>query len=195
MKDLLKGLNLYLVGMMGAGKTTVGRLVAESLGYGFLDSDDVITQAAGKSINQIFAEDGEDAFRQLESDVLGQICAFTRLTVATGGGIILKRENWSYLRQGLVVWLDVPVAELERRLQADTTRPLLHNTSPRNEFRSELLQNTRLEEKLISLVETRYPLYSQSDLKITIEAGETPAEIAQRIIQDIPSVLKDPDSN
>jgi shikimate kinase len=177
MNDLLKGLNLYLVGMMGAGKTTVGRLLAESLGYGFLDSDEVITKATSKSINQIFTEDGEDAFRQLESDVLGQICAFTRLTVATGGGIILKRENWSYLRQGLVVWLDVPVAELERRLREDATRPLL--------------QNTELQEKLQSLIETRYPLYSQCDLKITIEAGETPADTAQRIIQDIPSVLKD----
>jgi shikimate kinase len=181
MNDLLKGLNLYLVGMMGAGKTTVGRLLARDLGYGFLDSDDVITKAAGKSINQIFTEDGEDAFRQLESDVLGQICAFTRLTIATGGGIILKRENWSYLRQGLVVWLDVPVAELERRLREDTTRPLL--------------QDTGLEEKLVSLMETRYPLYSQSDLKITIQAGETPADIAQRIIRDIPSVLKNPDNN
>jgi shikimate kinase len=209
MNDLLKGLNLYLVGMMGAGKTTVGRLLAASLGYGFLDSDEVITKAAGKTVNQIFTEDGEETFRQLESDVLGQICAFTRLTVATGGGIILKRENWSYLRQGLVVWLDVPVAELERRLQEDTTRPLLRNSSPRkgsfpgavapgnvpHEFRSDVLQNTELEEKLMSLMETRYQLYSQCDLKITIEAGETPAEIAQRIIQDIPSVLKDPDSN
>ncbi|TVP55175.1 MAG: shikimate kinase [Nodularia sp. (in: Bacteria)] len=176
MSSLLQGVNLYLIGMMGAGKTTVGQLLANHLGYRFLDTDDVITQSAGRSINQLFAEEGEAAFRQLESDVLAQVCAYTRLTIATGGGIVLRQENWSYLHHGLVVWLDVPVELLYTRLAEDTTRPLLQDADPQG--------------KLRSLLEQRTPLYSQADLKITVRAEETPEEIAHRVIEAIPSVLK-----
>jgi shikimate kinase len=174
--SLLQGVNLYLIGMMGAGKTTVGQLLAKHLGYGFLDTDSVITQSAGRSINQLFAEEGEAAFRQLESDVLAQVCAYTRLTIATGGGIILRTENWSYLHHGLVVWLDVPVELLYTRLAEDTTRPLLQDADPQG--------------KLRSLLEQRTPLYSQADLKITVREEETPEDIANRVIEEIPSVLK-----
>lgn len=176
MTDLLQGLNVYLIGMMGAGKTTVGRLLAAHLQYGFLDTDDVITKAAGKTINEVFAKDGEEAFRSLESDVLSKVCAHTKLAVATGGGIILRRRNWSYLHCGLVVWLDAPVDVLYNRLAADTTRPLL--------------QDADLKEKLRTLVAGRQALYSEADLHITIALDEAPEQIAQRIITAIPSVLK-----
>ncbi|HYW20713.1 MAG TPA: shikimate kinase [Nodularia sp. (in: cyanobacteria)] len=176
MSSLLQGVNLYLIGMMGAGKTTVGQLLAKHLSYRFLDTDGVITQSAGRSINQLFAEEGEAAFRQLESDVLAQVCTYTQLTVATGGGIVLKRENWSYLHHGLVVWLDVAVELLYTRLAEDTTRPLLQDADPKG--------------KLRSLLEQRTPLYSQADLKITVREAETPEEIANRVIEAIPSVLK-----
>jgi shikimate kinase len=162
--------------MMGVGKTTVGRLLAQQLGYRFVDTDDVIVQAAGKSINELFAEAGEAAFRQLESDVLSQVCAFTKLTIATGGGIVLRRENWGYLHHGLIVWLDVPRELLLQRLAEDSTRPLL--------------QDVDLEGKLRSLLEQRQPLYSQADLHITISEKETPEQIATRIIEAIPHVLK-----
>ncbi len=173
----LQGINLYLIGMMGAGKTTVGQLIAKHLGYGFLDTDQVIVQAAGKSINQIFAEDGETAFRQLESKVLSEICAYTKLTIATGGGIIMNSLNWSYLHHGLIVWLDAPVELLYQRLLNDTSRPLLQDTDPLG--------------KLRSLLEQRQPLYAQADLRITLNEGETPEEIALRAIDLIPSVLKE----
>ncbi|MBC1242060.1 shikimate kinase [Nostoc sp. 2RC] len=176
MSSLLQGVNLYLIGMMGVGKTTVGRLLAKQLAYGFVDTDDVIAQAAGKSINQIFDEEGEAAFRQLESDVLSQVCAFTKLTIATGGGIVLRRENWSYLHHGLIVWLDAPVEVIYSRLADDTTRPLLQDSDP--------------QEKLRSLLEQRQALYSQADLKITLRQGETPEEIVTQILEAIPSVLK-----
>ncbi|MEA5515164.1 shikimate kinase [Nodularia sp. UHCC 0506] len=176
MNSLLQGINLYLIGMMGAGKTTVGQLLANHLSYRFLDTDSVITQSAGKSVNQLFAEEGEAAFRQLESNVLAQVCAYTQLVVSTGGGIVLRPENWSYLHHGLVVWLDVPVELLYTRLLEDTTRPLLQDADPQG--------------KLRSLLEQRTPLYSQADLKITITAEETPEAIANKIIQAIPSVLK-----
>jgi len=174
--SLLRGVNLYLIGMMGVGKTTVGRLLAKELSYGFVDTDNVIAQATGKSINELFAEVGEAGFRQLESDVLAQVCAFTKLTIATGGGIVLRRENWGYLHHGLIVWLDAPVELIYSRLVEDTTRPLL--------------QDADLKGKLRSLLEQRTPLYSQADLRITLQEGETPEDIAKRLIEVIPSVLK-----
>jgi shikimate kinase len=174
--SLLQGVNLYLIGMMGAGKTTVGHLLANQLSYRFVDTDEVISQAAARSINQLFAEEGEAAFRQLESDVLAQVCAYTKLTIATGGGIVLRRENWSYLHHGLIVWLDVPVELLYSRLAEDTTRPLLQDVDPKS--------------KLRSLLEQRTPLYSQADLRITVNEGETPEQVATRVMETIPSVLK-----
>ncbi|TAE54673.1 MAG: shikimate kinase [Nostocales cyanobacterium] len=180
MSNLLQGVNLYLIGMMGAGKSTIGRLLAKELGYGFVDTDDVIVKAAGKSINQIFAEEGETEFRQLESSILSQLCAYTKLTIATGGGIVLKQENWSYLHHGLIVWLDVPVRILLQRLAEDQTRPLLQDPDP--------------EAKLRSLLEQRQPLYSQADLHIPITEIETPEEIKTRIVSAIPTVLKTQDT-
>jgi len=162
--------------MMGAGKTTVGRMLATELGYGFVDTDEVITASAKKSINQIFAEEGETEFRQLESDVLSQVSAYTKLTVATGGGIILKQENWSYLHHGLVVWLDGSAELLYNRLKEDTTRPLLQDSNP-------LL-------KLRNILEQRQSLYALADLRITLQEGEAPEEIAKRVISEIPRVLK-----
>ncbi|ARV62565.1 shikimate kinase [Nostocales cyanobacterium HT-58-2] len=175
--DLLKGVNLYLIGMMGVGKTTVGQLLAQHLSYGFVDLDTVIEKAAGnKSITELFAEEGEAAFRQLESKVLSQVCAFTKLVIATGGGIVVRQENWSYLHHGLIVWLDVPVEILCARLAEDTTRPLL--------------QDVDRTAKLQSLLQERQPLYAQADLRITVSKDETPEQTATRIIEAIPSVLK-----
>ncbi|MBD2773481.1 shikimate kinase [Iningainema tapete] len=177
MNSLLKGVNLYLIAMPGSGKTTVGRELAKQLNYGFVDTDVVIEKTAGdKPITQLFAEFGEAAFRELESNVLAQVCGFTQLVIATGGGIILKRENWSYLHHGLIVWLDVPVELIYSRLAEDTTRPLLQDVDPRA--------------KLRELLETRQPLYAQADLRITITEEETPEQIATRVIEEIPTVLK-----
>ncbi len=175
--NLLKGVNLYLVGMMGAGKSTVGQILAQHLGYGFVDTDTVIEKAAGgRSITQLFEDEGEVGFRQLETQVLAQVCAFTKLAIATGGGIVIKQENWSYLHHGLIVWLDVPVEILYARLAEDTTRPLLQDSDPKG--------------KLRSLLEQRQHLYSQADLRITVNEGETPEQIATRVLDEIPSILK-----
>jgi shikimate kinase len=177
-KDLLKGLNVYLVGMMGAGKTTVGELLAQELGYKFFDTDALIAQVAGKSIPDIFAIDGEEAFRSIESQVLGEISSYTRLVIATGGGIVLAQQNWSYLHQGLVVWLDVPIPLLVDRLQND-----------RPEQRP-LLQTSNLEQRLAEILSQRETLYAQADLKISINDRQTPLAVKSQIVELIPTVLR-----
>ena len=173
---LLKGVNLYLIGMMGSGKTTVGRLLAQQLSYRFFDTDAVIEQATAQSISQIFAESGEAVFRQLETQVLAQLSSRKNLAIATGGGIVLERSNWSYLHHGIVVWLDVPIDQLHQRLQQDQTRPLL--------------QDTDLVQKLQTLLDQRQKLYAQADVRVIVAEGETPEDIAIRTLAEIKKVLK-----
>lgn len=174
--NLLKGVNLYLIGMMGAGKTTIGQALAEKLGYRFFDTDAVIEQATGRSIRTIFAEEGESAFRQLETQVLSQLSAYTHLAIATGGGIVLERMNWSYLRHGIVVWLDVPVDQLYQRLQDDSTRPLLQAPDP--------------QKTLYTILSQRQHLYEQADVQIAVQPDESIDAIATRTLEAIRGALK-----
>lgn len=176
MSDFLKGTNLYLIGMMGAGKTTIGQHLAARLHYRFFDTDQIIERVTGLSIRDLFAQSGEAAFRTLESQVLAELSACTRSAIATGGGIVLKRENWGYLRHGIVVWLDVPIAQLQRRLQADQTRPLLQGTDPAV--------------KLQMLLEQRQSLYAQADVCIRQHEDETPEQVTERAIAQIKQALK-----
>ena len=169
--DFLKKTNLYLIGMMGAGKTTIGRKLANRLSYRFLDTDALIEQTAKKPITQIFAEEGEAVFRQLETQVLAQVAKHTRVVIATGGGIITQQMNWSYLRHGVVIWLDVPVPVLMSRLSNDTHRPLLKDVEP----------NIELSEKLKSLLEARGDRYAQADIRIAYE-GRSVGRTCDRII-------------
>ncbi len=172
MSNLLKGMNLYLIGMMGAGKSTVGRAIAHQVGYHFFDTDDLIAQLAGQSINEIFATVGEEGFRDLETQVISELCAYKNLVVATGGGLIIRQKNWSYLQYGVVVWLDVPVEQIYARLQEDTTRPLLRDPDPLG--------------KLKSLLSARLKMYAQADVHIKVGKDETPDELAARILKEIP---------
>ncbi|NJR67144.1 MAG: shikimate kinase [Leptolyngbyaceae cyanobacterium CRU_2_3] len=176
MNTLPQGINLYLIGMMGSGKTTIGSILAKQLNYQFFDTDVVIEQLAKQSISEIFATAGEAAFRDLETQVLAELSAYRRLAIATGGGIILRRSNWSHLQQGLIVWLDVSVELICDRLAGDSSRPLL--------------QNTDLQQRLNALLEQRRPLYTQADLHLSIQPEETPDQIALRILTAIPTVLK-----
>ena len=176
--ERLQGTNLYLVGMMGSGKSTVGPLLAEALGYRFLDADAVISQAAGCSIPEIFERDGEEGFRQLERQVLQQLSQWHSLVVATGGGIVTVPANWGELRQGVVIWLDVAEEELMRRLQADPGgRPLLAGDDPAG--------------RLHGLLEKRQPPYGQADLRVSAQ-GEGASGISERILQQLPGLLKAP---
>ena len=178
LKQRLGGRSLYLVGMMGSGKTSTGRPLAQQLGYGFVDADAVIEQAAGCSIPEIFERDGEAGFRTLESQVLTAISQRHSLVVATGGGVVTQQENWGLLHSGIVIWLDVVPGQLMQRLKADSTvRPLLQTDDP--------------DAALNALLNQRRPLYAEADLTVVIDQ-ETPEAVADGILQLLPSLLKDP---
>ena len=131
LRQRLGGRSLYLIGMMGSGKSSTGRPLAERLGYGFVDADAVIEQVTGSNISEIFERDGEDHFRDLETQVLRSISERHSLVVATGGGIVTRSENWGMMHQGIVIWLDVERDQLLLRLQKDfTQRPLLQMNDP-----------------------------------------------------------------
>ncbi|MBP0018622.1 MAG: shikimate kinase [Cyanobacteria bacterium SBLK] len=178
LSHLLQGMSVFLIGMMGTGKTTVGQLLAHRLNYRFFDTDKLIEGVAGMAIDSIFRTEGETYFRELESKVLEQVCAYTRSTIATGGGIVLKPKNWGYLRHGLIVWLDAPAGVLLERLGEDRSRPLL--------------QEGDLFEKISTLLAERRSVYAQADLRIAIaNCQQTPGEIVEEIIDSLPSVLKE----
>ena len=174
--DFLRGSNIYLVGMMGAGKTTVGRLLARKLKYRFFDTDELIVRVANQSIAEIFEREGEEAFRELETKVLGELSAYQNSVVATGGGIVARSMNWSYLHYGVVVWLDVPVDQLYDRLRSDTARPLL--------------QEGEIKSKLQSLLKERERFYTQADVRVCAGVGERPEAVATRAIEEIQKVIK-----
>ena len=178
LRQRLGGRSLYLVGMMGSGKSSTGRPLAEKLGYGFVDSDSVIEQLAGCSIPEIFQRDGEAGFRELETQVLSAISERHSLVVATGGGVVTRSENWGVMHQGIVIWLDVEREQLIKRLKADSTpRPLLQEAHPA--------------EALDRILNARRPQYSEADLTVVI-AEETPDVVADGILQLLPNLIQDP---
>ena len=178
LKQRLGGRSLYLVGMMGSGKTSTGRPLAERLGYGFVDADAVIEQAAGCTIPEIFEQDGESGFRAIETQVLNAISQRHSLVVATGGGVVTQSPNWGLLHSGIVIWLDVDREQLLKRLRADTTaRPLLQRPNP--------------EAALDALLNERRPLYAEADLTVVIDE-EPPDVVADGILHLLPSLLRDP---
>jgi shikimate kinase len=169
--DLLKGTSIYLIGMMGSGKTTIAHILAQALQYRSFDTDALIEQASQQSVAEIFAESGEAVFRELETRTLEALAPMLRSMIATGGGIVLKPENWGFLRTGVIIWLDVSVEALHQRLLEDTTRPLL--------------QNADLLERLQTLDSARRSIYAQADIHIPIDATETPEQICDRILQSL----------
>ncbi len=176
LRQRLEGLNLYLVGMMGSGKSTAGRQLAQQLGYRFLDADSSLEQVAGRPIPEIFASEGEAGFRRLEAAVLNQIASWHSLVVATGGGVVTQPQNWGQLHQGVVIWLDAPEALLLERLRADPTpRPLMEAPDPAA--------------RLAELLEQRRPLYAQADLHIQ-QDGRPPDQVAAQILEALPGLIK-----
>jgi shikimate kinase len=162
--------NIVLIGFMGCGKTTVGQLVAEKLGWPFVDTDSLVVEAAGRSIPEIFETDGEADFRRRESEVLESLAAGGPRVIATGGGIVTQPANAAILRGlGFVVWLSASEQAIYERVSRNRHRPLLQTPNPRETIRQ--------------LLEQRRPLYA-AFANLTIEtAGLEPGEIAYGICE------------
>ncbi|KAF3976775.1 hypothetical protein ACB098_01G159500 [Castanea mollissima] len=186
----LNGRSIFLVGMMGSGKTTVGRILSEALGYCFVDSDRYVEQAMGTSVTQIFEQRGESFFRDHESEALQKLSFAPRKVIATGGGAVVRPVNWKYMRQGITVFLDVPLDALARRIAAVGTdsRPLLHFESgdaytkafvglfTLTKKRSEAYANADATVSLLHLA-TNLHLEDVSDITPTVIAIEVLAQI------------------
>lgn len=123
---------IALIGLSGAGKSSVGRALAQRLSWRLLDTDALIVEAAGRTIEQIFAADGEARFRSMEAEALRKALSEPPCVIATGGGIVLSGENRALLRErAFVAWLDAPTEALLARLRAhDEARPLLAVDDP-----------------------------------------------------------------
>jgi shikimate kinase len=141
--------NIFLIGMMGAGKTTIGKSLAQQSGKTFVDSDEEIQQRTGVTIAHIFDVEGETGFRQREANIIQELVKRNNIVLATGGGVVLSESNREALRHnGIVVYLKSSVHNLWQRTRHDRGRPLLQNADPHA--------------KLKELFAQRDPLYMQT---------------------------------
>ena len=133
--------NIVLVGLMGSGKTTIGRRLANKLNQDFFDTDHEIINKTGVTIDHIFDIEGEDGFRERESKILENLCQMSNIILATGGGIVILTKNREILKNaGLVVYLFSSVDQLLRRTAKSKTRPLLENSTDRRKTIADLLE-------------------------------------------------------
>jgi shikimate kinase len=164
--------SIVLIGFMGSGKSTVGRELQVRLGYPLVDMDQVIEQRAGKPITAIFAEEGESAFRKMETALLEELAETSapQRIISTGGGVVGSAENRALLRSmGYVVWLDAPLEVIMERTSKNRQRPLLHTDDPAAKIRE--------------LMVLRQPLYEESAHLKLDTAGLDSCELATGILE------------
>ncbi|WP_460273862.1 shikimate kinase [Celeribacter sp. ULVN23_4] len=160
---------VVLVGMMGAGKTAVGKALAARLDVPFLDSDQEIEKAADRSIAEIFTRDGEAFFRARETEVIGRLLETQRGILSTGGGAFLSEVNRKIIAEkGIAVWLKADLDLLWSRVKHKTTRPLLRTDNPY--------------ETLKSLLEARTPSYAEAGIVVESEHGLSIEDMAEKVI-------------
>ncbi|XP_031396593.1 shikimate kinase, chloroplastic [Punica granatum] len=193
----LSGRCIYLVGMMGSGKTTVGKVLSQVLGYSFCDSDSLIEEEVnGTPVSDIFQLYGEGFFRDKETEILRKLSIMHRIVVSTGGGAVMRPINWKHMQNGISVWLDVPLEALAQRISAVGTksRPLLHSDS------SDAYRNTY--KRLSNLFEERSEAYANANARVSLEniavklgyrdvSTLTPTAIAIEALDQIENYLKD----
>ena len=167
----IKGRSIFLIGMMGSGKSQTGLKLAELLKYKYIDLDSLIENLAKKSINQIFNDQGEENFSELEANCLKDTIKIPSLVISPGGGIVTNSENWGVLRQGIIAWIDIDKdIAIERLKNENENRPLL--------------QGKNLNDLYMSIFQSRENLYSQADLRIQVKR-ENIEEVAMKIIYAI----------
>lgn len=153
---------------MGAGKTSVGRLAAEFLQFEYLDTDEMIQTATGKTITEIFSREGEPAFRALEEKVVEEISQRKKLVISTGGGLPTNPKNLASLKKhALVVCLWASPEKIWERVKSQTHRPLLNDPNP--------------QEKIRQLLAVREPFYKQADVLLNTELRSM-REVAQQVV-------------
>ena len=158
-KQLLDGRSIVLVGLMGAGKSTIGRRLAQRLDLAFVDADAEIEQAAGKSVQDIFRDHGEASFREGERRVIARLLESGSQVLATGGGAFMNEETRNNIsRRAIAVWLKADIELLMKRVRRRDNRPLLKADNP--------------EEVMQTLIDERYPVYGQAD--IIVESRDVP---------------------
>jgi shikimate kinase len=161
--------SIFLVGMMGAGKTTVGRLLAQALGWRFVDADRELEARSGVAVSTIFELEGEEGFRRREAALIDELTRQPRCVLATGGGAVLSEDNRRALRErGFVVYLKVGVDEVLRRTRRDTSRPLLQTADPRSRVQQLLVQ--------------REPLYESVAHLSLVSAATNPRRMVERVL-------------
>jgi shikimate kinase len=162
--------NIFLVGMMGSGKTTLGRALAQRLQLEFVDTDKVLVERTGVPIATIFEIEGEQGFRRRETGVLAELAEHPGQVIATGGGAVLAEENRRVMRaHGTVVYLRARLESLWERTRHDSTRPLLATADPRA--------------TLAELLEQRDPLYREA-AHVTVDTGfQSAATLVTRVVK------------
>jgi shikimate kinase len=166
--------NLHLVGMPGAGKSTVGKALARHLALTFIDADQEMVEHTGVSIATIFEVEGEAGFRLRESQLIADMCQRDGLLLATGGGAVLRDENRAALREsGVVIYLHAGLDHLWQRTRHDSRRPLLQTDNPRAALRS--------------LLETRDPLYRQTADLIVETGRQSVNKLVSEIVLELSS--------
>lgn len=170
--------NIVLIGFMGCGKTTVGKALAEELGYSFLDTDQYIETMEQCSISDIFQEHGEEYFRSLETKSIRQLQSeVVKSVISTGGGLPLREENAAILKKmGFVIYLRVRPDTIENRLENDTKRPLLQGKDARK--------------KIEGLLEYREPIYEYGAHMILDVDESTVSDIVEEIKRNYSIILK-----
>ncbi|MEM1131581.1 MAG: shikimate kinase [Pseudomonadota bacterium] len=160
---------IVLVGLMGSGKSTVGRRLANSLKLRFFDADEEIEKAADRTISEIFSEYGEGQFRDGERRVIARLIGKKPIVLATGGGAFINAETRALIKRDAVsIWLDADLDTLAERVSRKNTRPLLHGKSPRA--------------VLEKLAGERNPIYAEADLHVTSATGPHMATV-ERILE------------
>ncbi len=172
---------VFLTGFMGVGKTRVGRILARELGRCFLDTDRMVEQCTDKSIAEIFADEGEAHFRQLERDCVLETCQRPDAVVALGGGAITRADNVAAVRcAGILVCLKADVDTIFARVRRRSNRPLLAGLDPQ-------AQRAKIE----SLLRERAPFYDQAHIELYTTQAQTPEDTAGQLLDLLENYAKD----
>lgn len=165
---------VFLTGFMAAGKSKVGRLLAQKVGHSFVDTDDMIQERVGLTISEIFSQHGEEAFRELEYECVCEVADFKNFIIALGGGAIIQERIRETIRKstGLLVYLEVDSETVLERIRGKKTRPLLAG-----------LTYHQMREKIEIMLSQRAPFYAAADVTVPSMRMRSAAEVATEIEQ------------